>query len=285
MLAQYLANGLMIGGIYACLGVGFALIWGVLNIVNMTHGSMVVLGAYVTMVAVSSYNVPIFAAALLAGAVVFLLGYAMQRSLINRIVAQPILITLTLTFGLDLILNNVLIQTFTATPRSLVMNYGTVQIFGIYLPVVRLFAVLIAVLLTALLYILLRRSKLGWAIIAVRMDRHAARLMGIKIPQIYALTFGIGAFMAGIAGATMAVVYPITPLVSGTFLGKIFVICVIGGLGSVPGAIVGGLALGLIESLGSMAIGSQWAMTAGYAVMLCILFFKPTGLVGKRGYD
>jgi branched-chain amino acid transport system permease protein len=285
MYAQYLANGLMIGGLYACLGVGFALIWGVLNIVNMIHGTMVVVGAYITIIAVTDLGVPIYLAAILAGLGLFAIGYVLQRGVINAVVAQPILITLTLTFGLDLILHNVLINMFTATPRSLTASYGSVQFMGVYLPVVRLVAVLIAIALTALLYVLLRRSKLGWAIIAVRMDSHAARLMGIKIPQIYALTFGVGAFMAGVAGATMAAVYPITPLMSGLFLGKVFVICVVGGLGSVPGAIIGGLTLGLIESFGSLAIGSQWTMTVGYTAMLLILLFKPTGLVGKRGFD
>jgi branched-chain amino acid transport system permease protein len=166
-----------------------------------------------------------------------------------------------------------------------VLGYGSVNLLGIELPVARLAAMLLAVILTALLYWLLRHSRTGRAIVAVRMDRHAAALLGIRIPQIYALTFGIGAMMAGAAGSIMCVVFPITPFMSGTFLGKAFVICVLGGLGSVPGAIIGGLVLGLIESAGAVALGTQWASTVGFALMILILVFRPAGLAGKAGFE
>jgi branched-chain amino acid transport system permease protein len=143
----------------------------------------------------------------------------------------------------------------------------------------------LALLLTGLLYWLLRHSRIGRAIIAVRMDRHAAALLGIKVPQIYAFTFGIAALMAAAAGAAMAMVFPITPLLNGVFLGKAFVICVLGGLGSVPGALVGGLVLGLLESFGAIAFGAQWSATVGFALMLLILVVRPTGLAGRRGFE
>ena len=143
----------------------------------------------------------------------------------------------------------------------------------------------LALALTGLLYWLLKRSSIGRAIIAVRMDRHAATLLGIEVPQIYAMTFGVGALMAAAGGGAMAMIYPISPLLDGTFLGKSFVICVLGGLGSVPGALVGGLALGLLESFGALAFGSQWSATVGFAVMLVILIFRPAGLVGRAGFE
>ena len=285
MYAQYLTNGIMIGGLYACLAVGFSLVWGVLNIVNMLHGSFVVLGAYLAIVGVDRLGLPAWVVAPLICAVLFAVGYAIQRGLINKVVAQPILITLTLTFGLDLIVNNLLIWQFTATPRSLVLNYGGLELSGVRIPIARLGAIVIAVALTLMLYWLLRHSRMGRAIIAVRMDRHAAALMGIDIPHIYALTFGIGALMAGAAGCAMALVYPITPMLSGTFLGKAFVICVLGGLGSVPGAIVGGLVLGLVESYGSLLFGAQWATTFGFVLMVAIILLKPSGLAVKAGYE
>ncbi len=117
------------------------------------------------------------------------------------------------------------------------------------------------------------------------MDRSAAALMGIKVDRIYALTFGIGALMAGSAGAVFAMVFPVTTNLSGVFLGKAFVICVIGGLGSVPGALVGGIALGLVESFSGVILGPQNALTVGFVLMLLLLLVRPTGLMGVKGYE
>lgn len=285
MFAQYVINGLLIGSLYACLAVGFSLIWGVLNIINMLHGSFVVLGAYITIFATLYFGISPIVATVLACAALFLLGYFIQAQFINKVIAAPIFITFTLTFGMDLLLQNLMLQTFTATPRSLLLDYGSLTIGDLTLSIVRLGAMGLALLLTALLYWLLKHSSIGRAIIAVRMDRHAAALLGIRVPQIYAVTFGIGALMAAAAGGAMAMVFPITPLLGGVFLGKSFVICVLGGLGSVPGALIGGLALGLLESFGALAFGAQWSATVGFALMLAILIIRPTGIAGKTGFE
>jgi branched-chain amino acid transport system permease protein len=285
MIAQYIANGLLIGSLYACVAVGFSLIYGVLNIINVMHGSFVVLGAYITIYCAQILNISPLLSAPIACAVLFVAGYLIQRLLINEVIAAPILISFTLTFGLDLLLNNAMIQAFTATPRSLLLDYGSITVAGVSLSVARLGAMVLALVLTALLYWLLRHSKMGRAIIAVRMDRHAAALLGIKVPNIYALTFGIGALMAAAAGGAMAFVFPITPLLSTTFLGKSFVICVLGGLGSVPGALLGGIALGMLESFGAVVFGSQWSTTVGFALMLAVLVIRPTGLAGRKGFE
>jgi len=285
VFGQYLVNGLLQGGLYACLAVGFSLVWGVLNVVNMLHGATVVLGAYLTLYGVQQLGLPLLVAMPTACALLFILGYAVQRGLINRVIGQPILITLTLTFGLDLIVNNLLLHLFSATPKSLITDFGTVEFLGLRMPVVRLGGMLIAGLLTLLLYWLLRHSRVGRAIIAVRMDRHAAALMGIRIPQIYALTFGIGAFMAAAAGCAVALIYPVTPMMNGVFLGKAFVICVLGGLGSVPGAIIGGVVLGLVEGMGTLVFGPQWANSVGFLLMMGVIVLFPAGLAGKKGYE
>lgn len=285
MFAQYIVNGLLIGSVYACLAVGFSLVWGVLNIINMLHGAFVVLGAYIVIFGAPFFGVSPVIVIVLACAVLFVLGYFIQRQIINKVVAAPIFITFTLTFGLDLLLQNLMLQTVSATPRSLTMDYGSLQIAGLTISIARLGAMGLALVLTGLLYWLLKRSSIGRAIIAVRMDRHAATLLGIEVPQIYAVTFGVGALMAAAGGGAMAMIYPISPLLDGTFLGKSFVICVLGGLGSVPGALVGGLALGLLESFGALAFGSQWSATVGFAVMLVILVFRPAGLVGRAGFE
>jgi branched-chain amino acid transport system permease protein len=282
---QIMANGLVLGALYACLAVGFSLVWGVLNIINMLHGSLIVLGGYLTFFAWSYLGLnPILALPFVA-VILFCFGYALQYVLINKVVTAPVLTTLTLTFGLDMILYNMMTVYFSATPRRVMLNMGSIDVLGVVLPIDRLFGMLLAVLLTALLYYVMRASKIGRAIVAVRMDRSAAALMGIRVNNIYAITFGIGALMAGAAGVIFAVIFPITTSVSGVYLGKAFVVCVIGGLGSVPGALVGGLVLGFVESLSAHYLGPQNALTVGFLLMLLLLLVKPTGLVGVKGYE
>jgi branched-chain amino acid transport system permease protein len=285
MIAQYIVNGILIGSLYACLAVGFSLIYGVLSIINVMHGSFVVLGAYITIYCTQYFGISPLIAALVGCGIMYAFGYLVQRYLINDLVTAPIFITFTLTFGLDLLLNNAMIQAFTATPRSLVLEYGSVTILGVSISLARLGAMVLALVLTGLLYWLLRHSQMGRAIVAVRMDHHAARLLGIRVERVYAITFGIGAMMAAAAGGAMATVFPITPMLSGVFLGKAFVICVLGGLGSVPGALVGGIALGLLESFGAVVFGSQWSTTIGFALMIVILVVRPSGLVGRKGFE
>jgi branched-chain amino acid transport system permease protein len=282
---QTLINGIVLGALYACLAVGFSLVWGVLNIVNMLHGSLIVLGGYITFFAWFSYGIHPFVALPAVALLLYLLGYVLQRLVINRVVDQPVLTTLTLTFGLDLILYNFMTVYYTATPRRITLDLGTLDIGGIVVPVDRVLGMALALALTGLLYVVLRRSRIGRAIVAVRMDSAAAALMGIRVDRVYAITFGIGALMAGITGAIFAIVYPVTTNLAGPYLGKAFVICVIGGLGSVPGALVGGIVLGIVESFAGQFFGPQHALTVGFVLMLVLLVVKPTGLTGIKGYE
>jgi branched-chain amino acid transport system permease protein len=149
----------------------------------------------------------------------------------------------------------------------------------------RLYAMVLAVVLVLLLYLLLRATRIGRAIVAVRMDRDAAALMGVNVPRIYAITFGIGAFLAGAAGSLMSVIFPISPLAHSAFLGKAFVICILGGLGSVPGVLAGGVVLGVLESFGTLWLGPDYSTTIAFVLLLALLLFRPQGLMGKRGFD
>ena len=284
---QILANGLVLGGLYACIAVGFSLVWGVLNVINILHGTFIVLGAYIAYFAYLYFGIHPFLSVGVAGAVLYALGYVVQRGLINRVIAAPVLITLTLTFGLDLFLNNAMLLAFSADYRQVNLEnpLPVLELGPVFLPGDRVAAMVLALLLTALLYRLLRDSRIGRAIVAVRMDREAAALMGVNVPHVNAVTFGIGALMAGAAGAILAVVFPISPLNSTLFLGKAFVVCVLGGLGSVPGAMVGGLALGIIESFGGFWLGPEHAITLAFGLLLVLLFVRPSGIMGKRGYE
>ena len=282
---QTLVNGVVLGALYACLAVGFSLVWGVLNIVNMLHGSLIILAGYITYFAWHSYGIhPMFIMPVVA-LLTYALGYLTQLSMINRVVRQPVLTTMTLTFGLDLILYNFMTVYYTATPRRITLDLGVVNAAGVAVPVDRLIGMLLALGLTGLLYLVMRRSRIGRAIVAVRMDSAAAALMGIKVDRIYAITFGIGALMAGVTGVIFAMVYPVTTNLSAIYLGKAFVVCIIGGLGSVPGALVGGIVLGVIESFAGQAFGPQHALTIGFVLMLILLLVRPTGLMGIKGYE
>lgn len=284
---QVLANGLVLGGLYACIAAGFSLVWGVLNVINILHGSFIVLGSYIAYFGYVHAGIHPLFSVVIAGAALFALGYLTQAGFINRVIAAPVLITLTLTFGLDLILNNAMLLAFTADYRkvNLASPLPSFELGPVFLPGDRVAAMVLACLLTLLLYRLLRDSRIGRAIVAVRMDREAAALMGVDVNRINAVTFGLGALMAGAAGALLSIVYPISPLNSPLYLGKAFVVCVLGGLGSVPGAIVGGLALGIIESFGAFWFGAEHAITLSFSLLLLLLFVRPSGLMGRRGYE
>ena len=285
MYSQILLNGLMLGAIYACIAVGFSLVWGVLNVINMIHGAFIILGGYITFFAWLHFKIHPFMMILPVAVLMFGLGYILQRGMINKVISKPVLTTLTLTFGLEMILYNAMNLVFSATPRRIALDMGSLKLGELLLSVDRIASMVLALTLTGLLYLVLRTSKIGRAIVAVRMDRDAASLMGINVKEIYAITFGIGAFMAGACGALVAVVFPVSTSLTGLFLGKAFVICVIGGLGTVPGALVGGLTLGVIESFAGYWLGPQNAILIGFILMLALLVVRPTGIVGKKGYE
>ncbi|MDB5634634.1 MAG: inner-rane translocator [Tardiphaga sp.] len=288
MLAvQVLINALVLGCLYACIAIGFSLVWGVLNVINLIHGSFIVLGAYLAWGAYQWASISPWYALVVAAPVFFVLGYLLQRLLLNRVITAPVLVTLTLTFGLDLILNNAMIYYFKADYRKLTLNppTGSISLFDVVVPVDRLIATASALALTGLLYLLLRRSKVGRAIVAVRLDRDAAVLMGVDVKSIYAIAFGLGAALAGCAGVLMALIFPISPLTSSAYLGKAFVVCVLGGLGSVSGALAGGLLLALVEGIGSTLIGPAHATTLSFVLLIVFLVVRPQGLLGRKGFE
>ncbi len=283
---QILANGLVLGGLYACIAVGFSLVWGVLNVINILHGSFIILGGYLAFYGHRLLGIHPFFSLFIAAPLFFALGYGLQRGLINRMIAAPVLLTLTLTFGLDLMLSNAMLSAFTADFKKIVLEppLGSVTLGGIVMPVDRLLAVALAIALLVMLYLVLSHSRMGRAIVAVRMDREAAALMGVRVKNVYAVTFGLGALMAGVSGPLLAIIYPISPLSGPVYLGKAFIVCVLGGLGSVPGALVGGLTLGVVESVGSLWLGPEHATTLSIGLLIAILLIRPEGLLGRKGY-
>jgi branched-chain amino acid transport system permease protein len=286
-LAQVLANGLLLGGLYAAIAAGFSLVWGVLNIVNMVHGSAVVLGSYVAFFAWQALGLNPFIAGIIAGPAIGVFGYLIQRFLVGRVIAAPVLITLVMTFAIDLVLSNAMLVAFTADYRKIAGASGLppFRIGTVSLPADRLIATVLAVAGAYALHLYLHSSRLGRAIVAVRMDQETAKLMGVKVQRIYNITFALGLAMAGMAGCFLAAVYPISPLASGGYLGVAFTACVLGGLGSVAGAIVGGLVLGIVESFGALALGAEYSLTVAAVLLIAMLLWRPQGLLGRAGYD
>jgi len=284
---QVLVNGLALGGLYACIAAGFSLVWGVLNIINILHGSLIVLGGYLAFFAHQYLGLNPFLFAPFAGALMFVLGFAIQRAMINPVMMQPVLMTLVLTFGLNLFLDNLMLAGFTADYRKINLQppLGVLEFGDIILSVDRVYAAAVGLALVGALWLLLRFTQLGRAIVAVRMDREAAALMGIDIRFTYAVAFGLGTMMAGSAGALLAAIFPISPVSSGGYLGKAFVICVLGGLGSIPGVVLGGFALGVIEAFGALALGPENAITISFLLLIALLIVRPTGLLGRRGFN
>jgi branched-chain amino acid transport system permease protein len=288
LTAQVIVNGLLLGGLYACLAMGFSLIWGVMNLINLAHGSMMIMGAYVTWFVATRTGIDPFLTLPLAGAVVFVVAYAIQRCLINRIIDGSVFMTLILTFGVNLVLINLHIVLFTADIRSVPVPYSGagLEIGGGRIPYVRMAVFALAIALTVGLHVFLQQSRIGRAIRAVAQHRRAAAVVGVDIKEIYALTFAIGGFMAGAAGALLAIVFSFSPVLGDGFTLKSFIVVILGGLGSVPGALLGGVVLGLIESTAMVTLAGGWRDAVAFSLLVLILVLRPQGLLGqpRHGY-
>ena len=285
--AQATVYGLLQGGILALVAVGFSLVWGVLNVVNLAHGAFVVAGAYVAYELHETIGLDPFLGMVPAALVLFVLGYALQRYLVNLVVNAPIFITLLLTFGLALIAVDGMVLLFTANYRGIPVGYaaGSLTLPGdVRVPVGRLIAALLAVGITLGLGYVMRRTRTGLSILATGMDRGAARLMGIKAAHVYALTFGIAAALAGAAGAAVSAVGTFSPADAGRFTLFSFVAAVLGGLGTMSGALYGGLLLGLVESWGGQLLPGTLVNAVAFAVLVLVLAVRPQGLAGKAFY-
>jgi branched-chain amino acid transport system permease protein len=276
----------LLGALYACVGMSFSLIWGVMNIINLAHGSMIMLGAYVAFLLYSTLGVDPFLAIPVAGGVLFAVGYGFQRYVMNLVMKGSIFSTLILSFGFDMLLINVLLAIFTADTRSITPPYaGRVVVYGdVRVSYVRLGVLVIALLLTALLWLFLNRTRAGNAIRATSFDQEAAQLVGVEIRGIFPLTFAIGAAIAGAIGPLLAMTTSFSPVLGDVLTMKAFVVVVLGGLGSVPGAVVAGMVLGVGEHLSTLVFGSGYQEAISFAVLVAVLVLRPAGFFGKKFY-
>ncbi|MDR1315752.1 MAG: branched-chain amino acid ABC transporter permease [Spirochaetales bacterium] len=287
MIIQALINGILFGAVYAMVGIGFSLVWGVMGIVNLAHGSFIMIGAYISFTLFAAYNLDPFVSIPFVMIILFVLAYFIQRFLINRVVRGPSFITLTFTFGLQILIANICLLVWKADYRSVKLSYSSAQLVEsgvITVPLVRFGIFAAAILLTVLFYVFMRKTRTGIAINATALNYEGARTVGVDVGNIYAVTFAVSAALAGAAGALMLPITSMNPFFGGDIINKAFVISVLGGLGSTVGALVGGMALSLAETLGTVFLPSSAQELIGFAFFVVVLVFRPQGLLGKRFY-
>jgi branched-chain amino acid transport system permease protein len=282
-LLQVIVGGLLLGAVYALFSSGLTLVWGMMNIVNFAHGDFVMLGMYVAFVVYTLFGAGPWLGAPLAVLVLATLGVVVYFGLIRGIMKGPMLAQILGTFGLALLLRYSVFWWFGANFLSLPENLvgGTFDVLGLRIQASRLLAGTVALLVTLGLHFLLTRTSLGSKMLAVAEDSTAAQLMGIRPDTMQAIAWAIAAGATGLAGALIATFFYIVPTVGETLAIVAFVTVSLGGFGSVPGALVAGLLIGVIESLSAYLLGAVYKDMVVYTLFLGFLWFRPQGLMGK----
>ena len=283
LFAQVFVNGVLLGGLYAIMALGLALIWGVLNIVNLAHGAFIMVGAYLSWTLYTFLGIDPFVGLPITAVAMFALGYALQRGLLNLLVRAPMFNTLLLTFGLEVVLTYLAQMVFSADFRTINPSYaGASMTWGpVTIPVARLAAFGAALVLTVGMWLFLLHTRLGRAIRATAQNLTAARLYGVEPLHLYSVTFGLGMALAGMAGTLYGTVSQINPYIGTGLTAKSFAIAIIGGLDNPLGVIVGGILLGIVESLTMLYIGPTFADVASFGILVLVLVIRPGGLIGR----
>jgi branched-chain amino acid transport system permease protein len=283
ILLQTLASGLLIGLIYALVAIGLTIIFGVMDIVNFSHGEFLMFGMYSSFWLYALYALdPMFTLPLTA-LFLFGLGVIVYKLIISKITNSPMVSQLFTTFGLMLLFRGIaqfLWKPDFRTVDKSVVN-GNLVIAGIQIGLPQVVAGVGAILVTIGVYLFITRTRAGAALEATAADKDAARLMGIDSQKMFALAWGLGAACAGVAGGLLSTFFPIFPEVGANFILIAFVVVVLGGFGSIVGALIAGVLVGVIEVMGGFLVGPQYKMAIVLALFLAVLMFRPQGLLGK----
>ncbi|WP_254810191.1 branched-chain amino acid ABC transporter permease [Natronosalvus amylolyticus] len=277
---QLLAFAILLGGIYGLVALGLTMIFGVMDVINFAHGALMVVGMYIVWWLSTAVGLNPFLTIPVAVVALFVLGIAIHRVTIAPIMDAPQENQLIVTFGVLLIIVSAIEITFSADPQSRVLDLGAVGIGGVALPGGQLIALLIAIVAVVIVWAFLQRTQLGRAIRGTADDREAAQYVGINVPRIDYLTFGLGAALAGLAGAVIPFIQQIDPHLGDTYLINAFVIVVLGGLGSFPGALVGGMIIGFVHVFGQFFLPGSGNQIAIFLIFILVLLLKPEGLFG-----
>lgn len=277
-----LLDGLLIGVVYGIAAMGLNLIWGVMRVINLTHGALIALGMFGVYLLFSGLGLNPYLALILIAVLGLLAGILIYYIAIARVINAPHLSTLLATFSVNMIIIGLGTAVFTTTPRDTGFSLGSIRAGPVTLLGTRLVATLITLLVTGLLYAYLYRTRAGKFIRAVSNNRAAAELMGIPSTRILALSFGLGTMLAAIAGGLIATFFSFTILSGSIYELKSFIIGVLGGLGNPLGALVGGLILGVLEGVLPLAMPNTWVPVIEFLLFILILLLKPNGLLGGK---
>lgn len=284
LILQAVFNGIVLGGLLALVALGLNLIYGVLDVINFAHGASMMIAMYGTYWLFTLSGLDPYLSLLVVMPVMFVLGYLIQRGLLEPLAGTNPSNQFLTTLGLLLIFQNGAQLLFTSNFRTIDTAYQTIMIpLGpALLPLTRLVALAFAIVLAAMLFVLMTRTDLGRGIRAAAQDPIGAAVIGINVNHIYGITFGLGLAMAGAAGAIVVPFFYVTPSVGDTFNIPAFIVVVLGGLGSMPGAVIGGLVVGLVQSIGAAFLPGSTNQIMLLAVFIGVLLFRPTGLFGRR---
>jgi branched-chain amino acid transport system permease protein len=281
---QALILGLMIGGVYALLASGLTLIFGVMDVINVAQGALIILSAFITWALWKEMGIDPLLGALITTPAMFVIGWVIYRLTIQWISGRPASTSVLLTFALALVLEGIMGLVWSTTYHSSTPGYvdESFRAGGFYFPKAQLFGCAIAIGVLASLYMMLTRTWLGRAIRAVSENVSSARLVGVNARKVAALTFAIGVATTGAGGSIASVLYPFLPGSHYQWISRLLGIIVLGGMGSLPGALVGALVLGVAETMTVTYISPRWATMVPYAVIMVVLLARPQGIMGAK---
>lgn len=282
MLGQVIVSGLLAGALYAMVALGLGLIFGVMRVLNVAHGPLLMLGAYITYWLFSTVGLNPYLSLLVSMPLVFLVGVALQHVLVRRVVDAPELSSLLLTFGISIALVNLAQLAFTSDLRSVEFLTGSFLVGPFAFSKSRVIACLFAAGITTLAFLFLQKTRMGKAIRAVSQSREVAQVCGINVQRIHLFAFGLASALAAAGGTLVAVMVAIQPEMGAVYTFKSFLVIVLGGAGNYPGALLGGLLLGLVEQLASLFLTTQVNEAVAYVLLVLVLLLRPTGLLGGR---
>lgn len=282
---QFVIDGILLGSIYALAALGVSLIYGVMKRANFSQGALTMLAMYFTWELCTLLGLLPYIVLPITVLILYVIGYLIQRGLINRVITASSHNQLLITIGISLVIQNCALMIWTANTKIITIKgfERAISIFGISLSKPKLIAFIFIAFVALVLYIILNRTELGRAIRGASMSIDGAALVGIHIDHINAVAFGLGIACAGVAGALFVPILYLTPSIGETFMLKSFVISVFGGMGNVWGTLVGGLIIGVVSSIGSFILGGSWADLFVYIIFILTLLIKPTGLFGGSG--
>jgi len=282
MLLQGIVSGVLAGGVYAMIALGMALIFGVMRVINVAHGTLLMLGGYVTYWLFAFFGLNPFLSLIVSFPLLFLVGLLLQKFFISRVVGAPELSSLILTFGLSILITNLAVLSWTSDYRSVEFLTGSFLLGPIAISKPRLVTFAYALLITVAAFIFLNKTKTGKAIRATSQHRELAQVCGINVRRIDLITFGLASGLAGAGGSLISVMYSIFPEMGRGYVFKSFLVIVLGGAGNYPGAFLGGLLLGVVEGLTSLLLTAQLSEVIAYVLLVLVLLIRPTGLLGGR---